>query len=110
MSFHYSFWLARGEPATGRQACPTLRGPLLLAAFAGWNDAGQAATAAIRFLGEHWEAVRFAGIEPEEFFDFTSARPLIRLGPGLERELEGPANAFFYDGGPALSRDAIPPL
>jgi proteasome assembly chaperone (PAC2) family protein len=86
---------------------PTLRRPLLLAAFAGWNDAGQAATSAVRFLGEHWEAVRFAGIEPEEFFDFTSARPLIRLGPGLERELEWPANVFFYDVQPDLSRDAV---
>ncbi len=86
---------------------PTLRTPVLLAAFAGWNDAGQAATTALRFLGERWEAVRFAGVEPEEFFDFTSARPLIRLGPGLERELEWPANVFFYSLRPDLSRDAI---
>jgi len=48
---------------------PTLRKPVLIAAFAGWNDAGQAATAAVRFLGERWEAVRFANIDPEEFFD-----------------------------------------
>jgi len=86
---------------------PSLRKPVLIAAFAGWNDAGQAATAAIRFLAERWEATRFATIDPEEFFDFTTARPLIRLGPGLERELEWPANIFFYHSAPALTRDVV---
>jgi len=85
----------------------SLRRPVLIAAFAGWNDAGQAATAALRFLGERWEAKRFASIDAEEFFDFTSARPLIRLGAGLERELEWPANVFFYHVEPTQSRDAI---
>jgi len=86
---------------------PSLRKPVLIAAFAGWNDAGQGATAALRFLGERWEAVRFASIEAEEYFDFTSARPLIRLGLGLERELEWPANVFFYHVEPTQARDAI---
>ena len=89
------------------ESIPSLRTPVLIAAFAGWNDAGQAATAAVRFLGERWEAVRFASIDAEEFFDFTSARPLIRLGAGLERELEWPANVFFYHVEPTQSRDAI---
>lgn len=86
---------------------PSLRRPVLIAAFAGWNDAGQAATSAIRFLGERWSAERFATIDPEEFFDFTTARPLIRLGSGLERDLEWPANVFFHHTEPALSRDAV---
>lgn len=86
---------------------PSLQRPVLIVAFAGWNDAGQAATSAIRFLGQRWSAERFASIDPEEFFDFTSARPLIRLGPGLERELEWPANVFFCHSEPALSRDAV---
>ena len=86
---------------------PSLRKPVLIAAFAGWNDAGQAATAAVRFLGERWEAARFASIDPEDFFDFTTTRPLIRLGPGLERELEWPANIFFFHAAPALSRDIV---
>jgi len=86
---------------------PSLRRPVLIAAFAGWNDAGQAATSAIRFLGERWSAQRFASIDPEEFFDFTQTRPLIHLGSGLERELEWPANVFFYHAEPTLSRDAV---
>jgi proteasome assembly chaperone (PAC2) family protein len=86
---------------------PSLRSPVLVMAFAGWNDAGQAATSAVRFLLERWSAERFASIDPEEFFDFTNARPTIRLAPGQQREVEWPSNAFFYKADPALSRDFV---
>jgi proteasome assembly chaperone (PAC2) family protein len=86
---------------------PPLRRPVLVMAFGGWNDAGQAATTAVRFLIEGWSAQRFASIDPEEFFDFTSTRPRIRLAPDLQRELEWPSNAFFYKADPALSRDFV---
>ena len=86
---------------------PALREPVIVMAFAGWNDAGEAATTAVRFLGERWSARRFGHIDPEEFFDFTSARPVIRLGPGVQRELEWPSNAFYYHADPALRRDVV---
>ena len=86
---------------------PPLRRPVLVMAFGGWNDAGQAATTAVRFLIEGWSAQRFASIDPEEFFDFTSTRPRVRLAPDLQRELEWPSNAFFYKADPALSRDFV---
>jgi proteasome assembly chaperone (PAC2) family protein len=86
---------------------PPLRSPVLVMAFGGWNDAGQSATTAVRFLIEGWSAQRFASIDPEEFFDFTSARPTIRVAPDTQRELEWPSNAFFYKADPALSRDFV---
>jgi proteasome assembly chaperone (PAC2) family protein len=86
---------------------PSLRSPVLVMAFRGWNDAGQAATSAVRLLIEGWSAQRFATIDPEEFFDFTTTRPTIRLAPGRQRELEWPGNAFFYKADPALSRDFV---
>jgi proteasome assembly chaperone (PAC2) family protein len=86
---------------------PSLRSPILLMAFGGWNDAGQAATSALRFLIEGWSAERFASIDPEEFFDFTSARPRVHLTPDEQRELEWPGNTFFYKADPALSRDFV---
>jgi proteasome assembly chaperone (PAC2) family protein len=86
---------------------PPLRSPVLVMAFGGWNDAGQSATTAVRSLIEGWSAQRFASIDPEEFFDFTSARPTVRLAPDLQRELEWPNNAFFYKADPALSRDFV---
>jgi len=86
---------------------PSLRSPVLVMAFGGWNDAGQAATSAVRFLIDGWSAQRFASIDPEEFFDFTIARPTIRLAPDSQRELEWPSNAFFYKADPALRRDFV---
>lgn len=86
---------------------PSLRSPVLIAAFGGWNDAAQAATSAVRFLAQQWSAHRFASIDPEEFFDFTSTRPTVRLDAALQREVEWPSNAFFYHADPALERDIV---
>ncbi len=75
---------------------PTLRRPMFIAAFRGWNDAGEAATLALRHLVESWSAQPFAAIDPEEFFDFTVARPMIRLTEEGLRDLQWPRNRFFY--------------
>lgn len=72
---------------------PTLRRPLLVAAFAGWNDAGDSATSAVRFMQRRWRADTFATVDPEPFYDFTQARPLVRLREG-KRVIEWPANTF----------------
>lgn len=75
---------------------PSLRRPTFVVAFRGWNDAGEAATLAVRHLVESWSAKQFAAIDPEEFFDFTVARPMIRITEEGQRDLQWPANRFFY--------------
>lgn len=70
------------------QARPVLRRPILVLAFAGWSDAGQAATTAVRFLAEQFAATQLASVEPEEFFDFTAVRPQVRLVDGMHRSIE----------------------
>ena len=72
---------------------PELRDPILIAAFSGWNDAGEAATGALRFILRRWEASTVAEIDPESFYDFTQARPTVRLEHG-ERVLDWPSNKF----------------
>lgn len=74
---------------------PPLRDPVLILAFAGWSDAGQAATGAARFLVNTWSAPRLGDVDPEEFYNFSETRPQIRLLDGMLRELEWPANEFF---------------
>ena len=69
---------------------PQLHRPVLLAAFEGWNDAGESATTAVRFLGRTLGAARLASIESEEFYDFTVARPQVRLEEGLTRTIAWP--------------------
>jgi len=66
----------------------------MVAAFEGWNDAGEAASTAVRYLARACGAREFASIDPEEFYDFTAARPRVRLDEGLTRHIEWPANSF----------------
>lgn len=61
---------------------PELHRPVLLVAFDGWNDAGESATTALRFLARSLRTRCLATIDAEEFYDFTVARPQIRLDPG----------------------------
>jgi proteasome assembly chaperone (PAC2) family protein len=75
---------------------PTLVKPVLVTAFRGWNDAGEAATAAATFLKERWNAETFARIDPEEFFDFQVTRPMVRLHDGVSRVIEWPACEFHH--------------
>jgi proteasome assembly chaperone (PAC2) family protein len=74
---------------------PTLRKPVLVCAFKGWNDAGEAATAAADYLVDTFEATEFAHIDPEDFYDFSAIRPTVRLSEGRSRIIEWPENALL---------------
>ena len=65
---------------------PTLRRPVVIAAFTGWNDAGDAASNAIQHLVTSWNATPLAEIDPEEFTDFATVRPHVRLRPDRSRQ------------------------
>ena len=69
---------------------PTLRTPTVIAAFTGWNDAGDAASNAVRHLVESWGAQALAEIDPEEFTDFATVRPHVRLADGFTRSIVWP--------------------
>ena len=58
---------------------PELRSPVLICAFAGWNDAAGAATTALTRAAESLDAELIAQIDPEEFFDFQANRPTISM-------------------------------
>jgi len=73
---------------------PALRRPILVAAFEGWNDAGDAATAAVEFISARFKPTEIARIDPEEFVDFTETRPKINLVDGDTREVLWPATTI----------------
>jgi proteasome assembly chaperone (PAC2) family protein len=73
---------------------PRLRSPLIVAAFKGWNDAGEAATAALGFLIDSFDATEVARIDPEDYYDFTAVRPTVRLSEGRTRVIEWPENSL----------------
>ena len=84
-----------------------LRSPALVCAFKGWNDAGDAASAALTFVGSSLNATRFAQIDPEDFFDFQATRPRIELVDGKHRRLEWPAVEVWEARVPRAPRDLI---
>jgi proteasome assembly chaperone (PAC2) family protein len=86
---------------------PELDRPNVIAAFSGWNDAGQSATTAVRYLVDSWKAQSFAKMDPEEYYSFTDTRPQIRIVDGNERALTWPTNEFFAFPGTASSPGAV---
>lgn len=86
---------------------PELRSPVLVAAFAGWNDAASAATTALEAMAISLEAEEIAEIDPEEFYDFQVTRPTIRMAEGLTREVDWPTNTVFAATAPNAERDLV---
>jgi hypothetical protein len=75
---------------------PVAGEPTLVLAFEGWNDAGEAATAAARYLEKKADCRPLAEIDPEEFFDFTVTRPAVHLGNDGVRCIDWPAFRFSH--------------
>jgi proteasome assembly chaperone (PAC2) family protein len=86
---------------------PQLRDPLMIAAFAGWNDASEVATFAARYLVQEWTARKMAEIEPEDFYDFTETRPTVRIAGRSQRKIEWPTNELYVHIDPNGDRDYI---
>jgi proteasome assembly chaperone (PAC2) family protein len=86
---------------------PQLRQPVLIAAFEGWNDAADAASTAARYLRDRWSARPFASIDHEDFYDFTSTRPQVRLFSGITRRIEWPETELSWAPLPGTSRDVV---
>ncbi|MEJ7583281.1 MAG: PAC2 family protein [Acidimicrobiales bacterium] len=86
---------------------PSLNQPVLVAAFEGWNDAGDASSNAVRWLYERWEAETFAHIDPEEFFDFSSTRPRVRIDEEDRREIVWPGFELSHARLPDADTDVV---
>jgi proteasome assembly chaperone (PAC2) family protein len=86
---------------------PELRAPVMVCAFRGWNDAGEAATAALSYIRGSFEARTVAEIDPEDFYDFTAVRPSVKLTEGSMREIEWPENSFSVAPVPGAEGDLV---
>jgi proteasome assembly chaperone (PAC2) family protein len=69
---------------------PALRRPVMVAAFGGWNDAGDAASAAVEFIRARFGPSEIARIDLEDYLDFTETRPTARLVDSRTREIDWP--------------------
>ena len=85
---------------------PELRDPIMIAAFEGWNDAGEAATAAVEHLAEVWTGETMAAIDPEDYYDFQVSRPRILMEDG-KRRVSWPTTRILLATSTSLNRDVI---
>ena len=60
----------------------------MIAAFEGWNDAGEAASTALEHLELTWDATPLASVDPEDYYDFQVTRPHVKMAGGITRRIE----------------------
>ncbi len=72
------------------ESVPPLRRPVMIAAFEGWNDAGDAASGAVEHLLEQWSAEPLCELDPEDYYDFQQSRPTVQLVDGETRRITWP--------------------
>ena len=80
---------------------------VLLAAFEGWNDAGSAATQAVAYLSEVWDAEQVDELDPEEYHDFQVNRPVVGLGVDGAREITWPTTSVSLATAPDTGRSVV---
>ncbi|MFF9071731.1 PAC2 family protein [Streptomyces sp. NPDC014872] len=67
------------------EGVPELIDPVMVAAFEGWNDAGDAASTAVAHLDREWKGEVFAALDAEDYYDFQVNRPTICLDGGTRK-------------------------
>ncbi|MFJ1750451.1 PAC2 family protein [Streptomyces sp. NPDC088116] len=67
------------------EGVPELIDPVMVAAFEGWNDAGDAASTAVAHLDREWKGEVFAALDAEDYYDFQVNRPTVYLDGGARK-------------------------
>ncbi|MET9510584.1 PAC2 family protein [Streptomyces flavidovirens] len=67
------------------EGVPELIDPVMVAAFEGWNDAGDAASTALAHLDREWKGEVFAALDAEDYYDFQVNRPTVFIDGGVRR-------------------------
>jgi proteasome assembly chaperone (PAC2) family protein len=86
---------------------PDLESPVLIAAFEGWNDAADAASAVVDHLLKVWDARVVAAIDPEDFYDFQMNRPVVGTSDAGMRKITWPSTQLSIARPPGATRDVI---
>ncbi len=86
---------------------PQLRSPIMILAFSGWNDAGEAASAAIQHLASIWPVQTIGEFDTEEFYDYQNNRPIVSVDESFNRSLTWPTTTVRGVSLPNYDRDLI---
>ncbi|WP_104138550.1 PAC2 family protein [Arthrobacter sp. ZGTC131] len=98
------------EPETEQLLQPVPEGQritVMLAAFEGWNDAGEAASDALRYLNKLWGGKKVGSIDADEYYDFQFTRPTVRRTASGERKIKWPSTRIYKASAPGTNVDVI---
>jgi predicted ATP-grasp superfamily ATP-dependent carboligase len=84
-----------------------LTSPVIIAAFEGWNDAGEAASGVINHLILAWQATPVGAINPEDYYDFQVTRPVTEVAEGRTERLIWPTTRLLAAKQEATDRDLV---
>ena len=80
---------AEAHPGSGRR--PTI----MVVAFEGWNDAGDAASDALRFLAKTFEAKQVGQLSEDDYYDYQFSRPSVRRNAAGKRTIRWPSTRMY---------------
>ncbi|XVQ82569.1 PAC2 family protein [Microbispora siamensis] len=89
------------------EGLPELVDPVLIAAFEGWNDAGEASSGVLAHLESEWKATPLVELDPEDYYDFQVTRPVVELGDGVTRSVVWPTTRLLLARPPGAKRDVV---
>jgi len=69
---------------------------IVIGAFEGWNDAGEAASDAIDHLLVSWRAQVLATVNPEDYYDFQVNRPHVGFSSDGDRDISWRTTSFWH--------------
>ncbi|NNH69405.1 PAC2 family protein [Nocardia uniformis] len=98
---------ASEPPVPAETDLPTLRDPILVAAFEGWNDAADASSGAVEHLELIWDAQPLAELDSEDYYDYQVNRPTVRQVDGVTREIGWPSAMLSVCSPPGSDRDVV---
>ena len=84
-----------------------LTSPVIIAAFEGWNDAGEAASGVINHLSLAWQATPVGAIDPEDYYDFQVTRPVTEVAEGKTERLIWPTTRLLAAKQEVSDRDLV---
>jgi len=80
---------------------------ILVVAFEGWNDAGEAASSTVRVLLEQLDVIPLATFDAENFYDFQQVRPTVGFDDEGHRVLSWPTTVFYSPLVPSVAPPSI---
>ncbi|MGH3342329.1 MAG: PAC2 family protein [Carbonactinosporaceae bacterium] len=89
------------------EGVPELVDPVMVAAFEGWNDAGDAASGAVDHMERVWRAKAFAALDPEDYYDFQVNRPLVTIDEATTRNITWPTTRLSLARPHGHERDVV---